>query len=157
MKNPARHGKPICGSRAASALNGQWQRDARRRTQRAVAQAAPVLPALGSIGRRRLWVESLEQRCLLSSYDLNTVLTTYDTAAAKLASAQQDVALANQALGTNISIPLIAQTLSSALGLSTDLQTPFQTALAGSSWSSVVSALPSGFSVVTAFHRHTRR
>src|SRR5690348_2914865 len=81
--------------------------------------------------RNSLWyrpqVERLERRDLLS-FTLGDVLTAYNIGANTLAQLNTAASIASQALDLN-KIPLVNETLSSALGIAKDIQTPFQTVL----------------------------
>jgi len=102
-------------------------------------------PVRGGL-RRRLLVEQLEDRTLLSGFSLQSVLTAYDGGAGALV--QQGAAIVGQALG--LDLPLLNETLDSALGLAKDIETPFQPALntAASQWTAVQNQLTSlGFTI----------
>src|SRR5438105_14915320 len=68
-------------------------------------------------------IEPLERRLLLSTWSLQQVVDTYDAGAASLS--DSSAAIADSALGLNI--PLVRQTLSSALALPAKFALPFQT------------------------------
>jgi Ca2+-binding RTX toxin-like protein len=96
--------------------------------------------------RRRLRLERLEDRVV--PVTLTELLNAYNNGASILA--QVSTAIADQALGQHI--PLVNETLSSALSLGRDIQTPFQTQLNGPDWDTVRSNLENaGFTVLAPF------
>jgi len=97
-------------------------------------------------------LQVLENRVMLSGgpYTLASVLSAYDSGASTIV--QQGAAIADKALGQNISIPIVNETLSSALGLGRDIQTPFRTQPNASDWATVQSQLQNaGFIIQTPF------
>jgi Ca2+-binding RTX toxin-like protein len=96
-----------------------------------------------------LWLERLEDR-VLPTTALGDVLNAYDSGASALAQLNTATSIANQALGLNI--PLVNESLSSALGIPRDIQAPFQTQPSGPDWPTVQSQLESaGFTVLAPF------
>ena len=92
------------------------------------------------------WLESLEDR-VVPSWDLSATMNTYNTAAKSIADNAAS-AVADQALG--LKIPLVTETLSSALNIGKDFKTPFQTQPNGTDWNTVQNQLQNaGFTILS--------
>jgi hypothetical protein len=100
----------------------------------------------------RLGVEQLEDRRLLAapSWTLQQVLNAYnDPNSGARAIVQESAAIAG-ALG--LKLPMVNETLTSALNLARDFQAPFQIQPGGPDWNTVQSQLQSaGFSILVPF------